>query len=61
MILFAFSNGYVSTLCAVKAPSRAPDDSKEQVGMFIGVFIAIGILIGSLIAIGVGKIVPAPA
>jgi predicted MFS family arabinose efflux permease len=61
MALFAFSNGYVSTLCAIKSPSRAHDDSKEQVGIFVGVFIAIGILIGSLIAVGVGKVVPNPA
>jgi hypothetical protein len=29
MMLFAASNGYCSTQCAIKAPSRAPDDSKE--------------------------------
>lgn len=29
MILFSFSNGYISTLLAIKAPSRAHDDSKE--------------------------------
>eukprot|EP00347_Sterkiella_histriomuscorum_P015986 403354936 len=55
MILFAFSNGYCSTQCAIKAPSRAPDDSKEQVGTLIGLFLTIGIFLGSLIALGMGK------
>lgn len=29
MTLFGFSNGFLGTLLAVMAPSRAPDDSKE--------------------------------
>lgn len=29
MSLFGFSNGYLGTLLAVMAPSRAPEDSKE--------------------------------
>lgn len=29
MCLFGFSNGFLGTLLAVMAPSRAPDDSKE--------------------------------
>lgn len=56
MVLFALTNGYCSTQCAVKAPSRAPDDSKEQVGGLISIFLTTGILMGSLIAIGMGKI-----
>ncbi len=56
MMLFALTNGYCSTQCAIKAPSRAPDDSKEQVGGLISIFLTLGILIGSIIAIGMGKI-----
>eukprot|EP00347_Sterkiella_histriomuscorum_P017529 403348991 len=56
MILFAVSNGYCSTQLAIKAPSRAPDSIKEQVGTLIGLFITLGIFLGSLIAIGVGKL-----
>ena len=59
MILFSFTNGYASTLCAVKAPSLAHSDMKESVGMFISIFLTLGILLGSVIAIGIGKIVPA--
>jgi hypothetical protein len=58
MMLFAFTNGYCSTQSAIKAPSRAPDDSKEQVGTLIGLFLTIGIFVGSLIAIGMGKLFP---
>lgn len=54
MCLFSISNGYISTMLAIKAPSRAHDDSKEQVGLFVGISITFGILIGSLVAIGVG-------
>lgn len=58
MICFGFSNGFCSTLLAIKAPLSAKPDSKEQVGTFVGVFISIGIVIGSAIAIGMGKLVP---
>lgn len=58
MILFSFTNGYASTLCAVKAPSKAKDDSKEQVGTLVGISISCGILTGSLIALGMTKAVP---
>ena len=59
MIIFAFSNGYVSTLCAVKAPNCANDDLKESVGMFISIFLTGGIMLGAVFAIGVGDILPA--
>lgn len=58
MIVFAFSNGYVSTLCAVRAPNAAHDDLKESVGMFVSIFLTSGIFFGSILAIGVGEIVP---
>lgn len=58
MILFSITNGFASTLCAVKSPSRAPSDMKESVGMFISIFLTMGILLGSVIAIGIGKVVP---
>ena len=57
MILFAFTNGYCSTLCAIKSPSRAPEDSKEVVGTFVGVFITTGIVLGSLVALGLSPLV----
>jgi hypothetical protein len=57
MALFAFSNGYCSTQCAIKAPSRAPEDSKEIVGIFIGTSITLGIVIGSLVALATKDLV----
>lgn len=56
--LFAFSNGYCSTQCAIKSPSRASPETKEAVGQFVGIFLITGIVIGSVIAIGVGMILP---
>ncbi len=54
MALFAFTNGFCSTLCAIKSPSKAPDDSKETVGTFVAIGITSGIVIGSALAIGAG-------
>jgi len=50
VILFSLSNGYVSTLCAIKAPQTVEGESKGQVGGFIGITISTGIVIGSLLA-----------
>lgn len=55
MLLFAFTNGYLSTLCCVKAPHTVyHDEEKGQVGGLIGITISTGIMLGSLIAIPVG-------
>ncbi len=51
MILFSFTNGYASTLCAVKAPGTVTPEDRGQVGGFIGTTITLGILIGSIIAV----------
>lgn len=51
MVVFSFSNGYVSTLCAVKAPGQVPSEKAGQVGAFIGTTLTLGILLGSLIAL----------
>jgi len=50
LILFSISNGYVSTLCAVKAPMMVEGEAKGQVGGFVGITISTGIVIGSLLA-----------
>ena len=55
--IFAFTNGYTSTLCAVKAPQTVEGEQKGQVGAFIGVTISCGILTGSLLALGMGEII----
>lgn len=54
-ILFSFSNGFVSTLCAIKAPQFVDETQKEQVGIFVGLFIILGITVGSIIAIPIGN------
>ena len=55
LILFAWSNGFVSTCCAIQAPRFVENDQKEQVGIFVGLFIIIGITIGSIIAMPIGS------
>jgi hypothetical protein len=50
MVVFSWSNGYASTLCAVKAPGTVPSEERGQVGGFIGTTITLGILLGSILA-----------
>ena len=51
LVLFSFSNGYVSTVCAVKAPQQVKEgDARMQVGGFIGITLSTGIMLGSLLA-----------
>lgn len=57
MICFAFSMGYVSTLCAVKAPGTVAEEQRGQVGGFIAITLTGGIFTGSLIALGLAPVV----
>lgn len=57
LVLFSVSNGYLSTLCAVKAPGTVPDEQKGQVGGFVGITISTGIMLGSLLAFGMAEII----
>ena len=57
MIFFSVSNGYLSTLCAVKAPQTVEGEQKGQVGGFVGITISTGIMIGSLLAFGMAEII----
>lgn len=57
MVVFAFTNGYCSTLCAVKAPQTVPVEERGQVGGFIGITITFGILVGSCIALALTPLV----
>lgn len=58
MALFGFTNGGLGTLLAVQATQRAPDDSKEQVGIFVGVFLTLGIVLGTIVSLGIGQFLP---
>lgn len=57
MVMFALSHGYVSTLCAVKAPGTVTEEHRGQVGGFIGITLTLGIFIGSTIALGLTPLV----
>ena len=57
LALFSITNGYTSTLCAIKAPATVEGEQKGQVGAFIGVTISLGILVGSIAALGMGPVV----
>ena len=57
LALFSFTNGYVATLCAVKAPQTVEGELKGQVGAFVGVTILLGIILGATFALGMGQVI----
>ena len=60
LFLFSISNGFVSTVLAIKAPGFVPPKQREQLGTSIGLFLIIGIASGSLIAIPLGQVLTPP-
>ena len=56
LVLFAFSNGYIGTLCAVKAPGTVKESRRAIVGAYIGTAISMGILLGSILQLGMGPV-----
>ena len=59
LFLFSITNGYVSTLCAVKAPQTVEGDAKGQVGGFVGITISTGIVLGSILAFAMVSVIEA--
>lgn len=59
LMLFAFTNGYISTLCSVKAPATVEGEAMGMVGGFIGIFISTGIVIGSILAFAMIPVIKA--
>lgn len=59
LALFSLTNGYVSTLCAVKAPTTVEGEAKGQVGGFVGITISSGIVLGSILAYAILPIIDA--
>jgi hypothetical protein len=56
--LFAFSNGYLSSLCSIEAPKVVSSGTERgNVGAFIGVAKLMGILIGSMLAIPLKEVI----
>jgi equilibrative nucleoside transporter 1/2/3 len=56
LFFFGFTNGYISTLCAVKAPGTVKETRRAIVGAYIGLFICLGVLIGAFLQIGMGPV-----
>mmetsp|Transcript_31692 Transcript_31692/g.37155 ORF Transcript_31692/g.37155 Transcript_31692/m.37155 type:complete len:122 (-) Transcript_31692:141-506(-) len=56
--LFAFTNGYFSSLCSIKAPKVVQTgEERGNVGAFIGVAKLLGILIGSTLAVPLKELI----
>jgi hypothetical protein len=51
IVLMALTNGYIGTLCGIKAPGTVQTEKQRaQVGSYIGLCIQIGVLSGTLVA-----------
>jgi len=57
LLIFSFSNGYVSTVNAIQAPQCVAENKREKTGIAVGLLIIIGISAGSLLAIPVGILI----
>jgi equilibrative nucleoside transporter 1/2/3 len=55
--LFGLTNGFLSTRCAILAPSFAPEALRQETGAMVGAVISLGITTGSILAIPMGQIV----
>ena len=56
--LFAFSNGYLGSLCAIKAPQVVKSgEERGNVGAFLGIAKVLGILIGSTLALPLKRVI----
>lgn len=47
MVLFAFTNGYLSTLCMMYGPMNAQEEDEETAGALMSFFLALGLTAGS--------------
>ena len=59
LLVVGFTNGFISTQCAIQAPQFVVQEQREQIGMFVGLAIVSGVFLGSMVAIPVGEILPA--
>ena len=58
LLLFAFSNGFVSTRCAVIAPKLVDQDQRATIGLFTSLMLGFGINLGSVVALFMGGLQP---
>ena len=56
LILFAFSNGYVSTNAAMHVRSFVDESQREQIGKFVSMFLGYGTMIGCAMAVPIGSL-----
>jgi equilibrative nucleoside transporter 1/2/3 len=55
MILYSFSNGFVSSRALILAPTLVDGKDQEIVGFLMGSSLQLGILLGALIGLGISK------
>ncbi|CAD5111441.1 DgyrCDS749 [Dimorphilus gyrociliatus] len=55
MVLFAFTNGYLSTLCMMYGPMNAQEEDEETAGALMSFFLALGLTAGSFFSFLLSK------
>ncbi|XP_072887556.1 equilibrative nucleoside transporter 1-like [Hemitrygon akajei] len=53
MILFAFSNGYLVTLCMCYAPKQVSTRDAEMAGAIMAFFLALGLALGAALSFAI--------
>ena len=56
MVIFALSNGYLSTSGFIQGPRKLDPESRERAGFLLGMFLQFGIFSGSMLALGAERI-----
>jgi len=61
IVLLALTNGYILTLCGVKAPKAVEENMRASVGGYIGFCIQIGVFSGTIVAASFAPLLKAQA
>ena len=57
MSLFAFFNGYLTSLCCIKAPDSVQQCERGDIGALVNPVVVSGILLGSILAIPMEQVI----
>ncbi|XP_036402645.1 equilibrative nucleoside transporter 1a [Megalops cyprinoides] len=57
MILFAFSNGYLASLCMCFGPKKVPPHEAETAGAVMAFFLSLGLALGAALSFGIRAMV----
>ncbi|XP_033115947.1 equilibrative nucleoside transporter 1-like [Anneissia japonica] len=57
MVIFAFSNGYLGSLCMMYGPRKVRKDYRETAGNMMALFLSLGLAFGSLVSFALRMVI----